>query len=315
MKIIDMHCDTMLESYRKKKNLYDLEGHINIEKLKQGGSFAQCFALFIPQQKEAEECNIDLAPYPLYHELVKTFKQNMAECSADIKQVFCKQDILVNDKLSALLTVEDGTFVEGKYERIDEMHSDGVRMLALTWNYENCFGYANNIDPKLHARGLKEFGKDAIRYMNEKGIIVDVSHLSEGGFWDVVENSKTNHIPFVASHSCCREICSHQRNLNDRQLKALADCGSIAGVNFYSAFLENDGKVSRVSDIIKHLEHMKNVCGVDAMAFGSDFDGIDCEVEYKDFTGFNLIEEAMTKVFTDDEIDKISHKNFLRIFK
>lgn len=318
MKIIDMHCDTILQSFLTEKDLYLFNEHINIEKLKKGGSLAQCFALFIAQEKEAEECGIKLKPYDLYHALLDCFKKNLELAKEDIKQVRNKEELLANSKegkLSAILTVEDGTFIEGKYERLDEMIDAGVKMLALTWNYENCFGYPNSKDPEKHMLGLKPFGKEAIKYLNEKGVLVDTSHLSEGGFWDVVENSKATHEPFVASHSCCRNLCNHSRNLTDEQLKALADCGSIVGVNFYSAFLKEGSEDSTVEDIVLHLRHMKDICGVDSMGFGSDFDGITCSLEYKDFSGFPLILEAMEKYFTDDEIDKISHDNFLRIFK
>jgi len=310
-----MHCDSMLESYRKNKNIYELSGHINVEKLKKGDCLAQCFALFIAQKKEARMCSISLAPYELFHALLDCFKENMRLAEADIRQTVNKSELLSNDRMSAILTVEDGSFVEGKYERIDEMADAGVKMLALTWNYENCFGYPNSTDPKAHSLGLKPFGKDALSYMNEKGILVDVSHLSEGGFWDVVQNSKASHEPFVASHSCCRSICSHQRNLTDEQLKALADCGGVVGVNFYSSFLKDNKEVSEISDIVFHLKHMKNIAGVDSLGFGSDFDGINCELEYESYEGFPKILNALEGTFTDDEIDKICSKNFLRIFK
>lgn len=318
MRIIDTHCDTIMESYRKNKNLNELEGHINIKNLKDGGCLAQCFALFIAQQKEAEMCEIDLGPYDLYHALLETFKKDISEASADIKQVRNKKELLETEKdgkLAAILTVEDGTFVEAKYERIDEMAEAGVKMLALTWNYENCFGYPNSKDAEKHSLGLKPFGKESLSYLTSKGILIDTSHLSEGGFWDVVDYSKSSHEPFLASHSCARSLCNHSRNLTDKQLKAVADCGGFVGVNFFSEFLKEGEKVSKISDIVEHLRHMKDVCGVDSLGFGSDFDGIDCDLEYSNYAGFPRIIDALSPYFTDDEIDKLCYGNFLRIFK
>lgn len=314
-KIIDLHCDTIMECMLKGKGLANHTGHINLDKLKAGGSMAQCFALFTISNDMQDEFNYHGEVYDIYNTMYEIFQREMKENADVIRQVRTAEDIKKNQeegKLSAILTIEDCIFVEGKMERVYEMGERGVKMASLTWNYENSIAYPNSKKEDLHKLGLKPFGIDALAAMNELGIIADVSHLSEGGFWDVIKYSKK---PICASHSCARALCDHSRNLTDEQLKAMGESGSVVGVNFYSAFLEKDNLTfSSDEAILKHMVYIKNKAGIETLALGSDFDGIDCGLEMKDYTGFPVLLEKMQKHFTDDEIDKITHKNFLRIF-
>ncbi|MBO5666934.1 MAG: dipeptidase [Firmicutes bacterium] len=312
--IIDLHCDTIMECMLKEKGLVDWNGHINLAKLKEGGSMAQCFALYTISNDMQDEFGYHGELYDIYNKMYATFAREMELNKDVIRQVRTAEDIAKNQaegKLSAILTIEDCIFVEGKMERIQEMGERGVKMASLTWNYENSIGYPNSKKEDLHKLGLKPFGIEAVEAMNDLGIIVDVSHLSEGGFWDVMKYSKK---PICASHSCARALCDHSRNLTDEQLKAMGNSGSVVGVNFYSAFLEKDNTTfSSDEAILKHMVYIKNKAGIETLALGSDFDGIDCGLEMKDFTGFPVLLEKMQKHFTDDEIDLITHKNFLRI--
>ena len=133
-------------------------------------------------------------------------------------------DIMANkaaDKVSSVLTVEDGVPLEGKMERLEEFYQKGVRLISFTWRLiKTAWRFPNSKDPEIMNRGLKQFGLDCIERMNEMGMLVDVSHLSDGGFWDVVKHSKK---PFIASHSCCRALCNHTRNLTDEMLHALGE--------------------------------------------------------------------------------------------
>ncbi len=313
LQIIDLHCDTIMGCYFKKESLRVFDGHINIEKLQQGGCMAQAMALFLPTDGHTARDGVTM-PWDLYKMMLACWNENV-DANADVmRRAYSAEDIKKNAEegfLSALLTVEDGIGVDGKMERIDEMFADGVRMLTLTWNFENCFGYPNSIDPQLHQNGLKPFGFAAIERMNELGMIVDVSHLSEGGFWDVVKTTKK---PFVASHSCARALRNHQRNLTDEQLRALADKGGCVGINFCADFLSEDADNSYARDIVRHLVHFRDVAGIDVLAWGSDFDGIDSVLDFKDYTGMPHLLDLLSAEFTDDEIDKINHGNFLRVF-
>ena len=315
--IIDLHCDTILECVTNGADLRSGSGHISLEKLAAGGCLAQCFAIFIPTGASAERHKTtDWTYYEYYQKAAAFFHRAMEENGDVIRQARTVSDIEKNKadgKMSAILTVEDCIFVDGKMERIDEMREDGVRMASLIWNNENCMGYPNRRDFSEHMMGLKPFGYDAIAKLNEYGIIVDVSHLNEGGFWGVAKTSKK---PFAASHSCARALCDHPRNLTDEQLKAIGEAGGVVGVNFYDSFLnENGGGHTTIADIVKHLVYMKDKAGVEALAMGSDFDGIESTLEFGDYAGFPQIVDALSGKFTDDEIDKICHGNFLRVMK
>ena len=314
--IIDLHCDTVLFCFTDNTTLQDFNGHINLGKLKSGNSLAQCFALFIPTNDAADiHLHRRDNPWTLYQMLLKCYQDNLQTYSDVIRPALSASDVLENKQqgyLSSILTVEDCVEIEGILERFDTVYADGVRMMSLTWNYENCIGFPNSADPELHLKkGLKPFGFDALEKMNELGIIIDVSHLSEAGFYDVAAHSRK---PFIASHSCCRALQDHPRNLTDDQLRVLADHGGVVGINFYNNFLTNSGAPSSVDDIVRHMLHIQQKAGVDSLAFGSDFDGIDCELEFRDYTGMPEILAGLEKHFSDDEIEKICHGNFLRVF-
>ena len=316
LKIIDLHCDTVLSCFVHEESFRNRPGHISTEKLASGGCLAQCFALFIPTYETAEEYGLRKTdPWQLYKDMLSCYRENMEKCADVIRPALSPSDLAENSgggMMSSLLTVEDGVEIDGKIERLDEMYRDGVRMLALTWNYENCIGYPNSADESLHTScGLKEFGFEAVQRMNELGMIVDVSHLSEAGFYDVARCSLK---PFIASHSCCRALKDHSRNLTDAQLKTIGECGGVVGINFYDVFLGDGNGFTSVDAVISHMRHIKNRAGIESLAWGSDFDGIESTLEFHDYSGFPALLSALEKEFTPDEIDRINSKNFLRVF-
>ena len=316
MRIIDLHCDTILNCYLSGDNLLTYTGHINLKKLKAGGSLVQCFALFIPTHDAAIECfQKEREPWQLYQDLLSCYRENLGLCSDVIRPALSADDIRSNRDagyISSILTVEDCVEIEGQLDRFDQVYNDGVRMMTLTWNYENCIGYPNNRDNRLHTtKGLKAFGFEAVEKMNDLGIIIDVSHLSEAGFYDVAAHSKK---PFAASHSCCRTLKNHPRNLTDRQLKTLADHGGVVGVNFYDQFLGNLNGHTTIESITQHVLYIKEKAGIESICLGSDFDGIESSLEFQDYAGFPAIIAALEQVLTDDEIDRICSGNFLRFF-
>lgn len=315
MRFVDLHCDSILEIYTKKKDLADLAGHINLEKLCRGGVLMQCFAAFIATYDCAERNGIHVGAYELFCAMADIFDRQMALYPDVLAPARSYADVVKNraeGKISALFTVEDAVPLEGMIERVDEMYARGVRMAALLWNYENSLGFPNSPDAREHAKPLKPFGREAVERMNELGIIVDVSHLSEGGFWDVADISRK---PFIASHSCARALCDHSRNLTDAQLRAVAEHGGIVGVNFNSGFLNGREDYTPNADIIRHMDYIRQKAGIESVALGSDFDGIDCALELRDCAGLPSLAGAMESVFTDDEIDLISSKNALRVLR
>lgn len=312
-----MHCDTILRCFEDGDDLSGKSGHISIDRLREGGCLAQCFALFVPSNDVLNDHYHfpDTSPWAIYHDLLECYRQNMSMFADTIVPALSAEDIRKNcedGKMSSILTVEDGALLEGKLSRLDDIFSDGVRMLALTWNYENCIGYPNSEDVVLHTKThLKEFGIEAVEKMNSLGMIIDVSHLSEGGFYDVAKFSSR---PFAASHSCCRALCNHQRNLTDDQLRVIGDTGAVVGVNFYSVFLREDSDDTASSDVVMHMKHICNKAGIDSLALGSDFDGITCGLEFSDYAGYPRLIDAASRYFTADELDKICSGNFVRVF-
>lgn len=310
---VDLHCDTLFLMQQEHCTLENAPGHINLEKLVNGGALLQCFAAFVPTHDCAEQFGIREDAWDFFLQQADRFAEMCRQCADRLAPVRSMADLERNraaGKVSALLTVEDGVGVEGKPGRLQTMYDLGVRLVTLTWNYENCFGYPNSPDPALHAKGLKDFGFEALAEMGRLGIVADVSHLSEGGFWDVVRENKK---PFVASHSCARALCDHSRNLTDEQLRALGDAGGVCGVNFYSRFLRDNADHTANADILRHMAHIADRAGIEAVALGSDFDGIECTLEMEDYGGLPRLGEQIADRFGYDAAEKICSRNALRV--
>ncbi len=315
MQFIDMHCDTLLECYRQKEPLRENSLHIDLEKLRKGGSLMQFFAIFLVSGEEAKEENISLNPYELFSEVADLYERELVTNSNIIAPVRTFSEFEKNrseGKMSALLTVEDAGALEGDFERLQMFYDRGVRLMTLLWNYENCIGFPQSSIAAEHSKGLKAFGIELVERMNDIGMIIDVSHMSEGGFYDVAKYSKK---PFTASHSCARKLCNHSRNLTDEQLRCIADKGGIVGVNFNADFLRENVGVSTADDIAAHLAHMVNIMGDECVALGSDFDGIDCELEIKSYEHYSKLLPKLEKIFSQETIEKICYKNVIRLLK
>lgn len=310
MRIIDLHCDTLIEGWRKpEESIVDGNFSINLDLLKNNESLAQFFAIYLSRQETSDDF------YGLYKKIYTYYEKMMKENVDKIRPAYSVADIRKNSAeglLSAVLTIEDGVFLDGKIERVKEVYDMGVRLITLLWNFENTLGYPNSDDASIHSKGLKPFGIEVVEKMNELGMIIDTSHLSEGGFYDVAKYSKH---PFMASHSCARAICNHRRNLTDDQLKTIGNTGSVVGVNFERSFLKEGSEHATIDQIIEHLLYMKDKAGIDSIGFGSDFDGIEDNGELINYGGFTPLLNKMEKYFTDDEIDKICSLNALRVIE
>lgn len=321
MKYIDMHCDTLMTAWRKgAKTVYELEGtHADVKRLLAGGCKAQFFAIYMPSidwvpklgdQYPGDDGYI-AALYELYQNTVREHGDTVA-CAKTVAEIEAND---AAGKLSAVLTMEDGRAVLGSMERLEKYYGMGVRALSLTWNHENCFGFPNSRDSAAMAKGLKPFGKDAIVRMNELGMVVDVSHLSDGGFWDVVELSRK---PFVATHSNCRVLNPHPRSMTDEMIRALADKGGCMGVNFAPGFLTQDleQKDSTIEMLVAHLRHMVNTGGIGCAAVGTDFDGIGGDLEINSADKMPQLFIALEKAgFSAGEIEKIACGNVERVLR
>lgn len=319
MKYIDMHCDSVMlaKFLDKEHSLYSSENlMVDFKKMQKGEAMAQCFAVFMPSEDTWGRFGVDKMDDDDYISRARQIiLDNVAAHGDIINMAYSADDIVANDragKMSAILTMEDGRAVQGKLENLKRYYDMGFRALSLTWNYHNCFGAPNSKDPAVMAQGLTDFGKEAVEYMQELGIAIDVSHLSRGGFWDVAKICKK---PFIATHSNAYELSPHQRNLKDEQIKALAAAGGVTGLNFCPQFLQPDtvSNVSTAELLAKHARHIADVGGVDVVGIGSDFDGIEGKLEISDASKMQMLADALLKEkFTYDEIEKIFYKNVLR---
>ena len=318
MKVVDMHCDTIGslwigEKEGKSMQLFENKLHIDLKKMQQGDYLLQNFAMFV---------FLGRTPDPLENvlEMIDVYYRQLEVNRDLIAPVFSYGDIEKNaseGKMSALLTIEEGAVCKGNPYVLRNLYRQGVRMMTLTWNFENEIGYPNTVvrredyDPAKHY-GLKPEGIELVREMNRLGMIVDVSHLSDDGFWDVVKYSDK---PFVASHSNARALCNHTRNLTDDMIRALADKGGVTGINFCGDFLNPNAK-SRVEDMVRHMKHIVHVGGLGVLGLGTDYDGIDGDLELYDCSRMPVLAQEMEKQgFTISQIEAVFHGNVLRVYK
>jgi len=301
-------------------DVFDLkESMLDIKRMKLGGASTEFFAIFFPPQKESGLIEIKDKKFSdeAYFELLyNCYKATMQVGSHYIAEATNATDILKNEsegKMSGVLTFEDGRIIDGSFDKIKKYYDMGIRLITLTWNGENCFGYPCSDDANAMAKGLTDFGKEAIEYMNELGIIIDVSHLSDGGFWDVAEHSK---VPFIASHSNCRSISPHRRNLTDEMIKKLAEKGGVSGINFAPHFLDPDitAENSTLELLSLHLRKMIDIGGEDFPALGSDLDGIGGNLEVGCISKMGLIFDRLKMDGVSERIiEKIAYGNAFRV--
>lgn len=337
MKIADMHCDTISEIWESRKQSVSQNGgspqqlsrndlHIDIRKMKKAGYLLQNFALYVDLKK-------GLDPFEYVLELIDVFREEMGKNKNDIGVIKTYDEILANEcqgKMSALMTIEEGGCCKGEIGNLERLYQLGARMMTLTWNYPNELASPNLFLKSAEkgstlkndegfnlfdsSRGVTEKGFFFIQRMEELGMIIDVSHLSDAGFWDIVQHTKK---PFVASHSNARALCGHCRNLTDDMIRAVAGRGGVIGLNFYGCFLnETNDSHSRVARMAAHARHMLNVGGSGCLGLGSDFDGISGELEIQDCSQMQKLVDGLERAhFTGTEIENILWRNVMRVYR
>lgn len=328
MKIIDMHCDTVSELLLAKEkgskdNLRRNLRHVDLLRMKEAGYLLQNFALYVNQKNYPD---VKARVLELLY-----FYQTELEQNADlIAPATCVADIERNrlqGKMSAMLTLEEGAALEGSVDTLKEFYEQGVRMITLTWNYPNELGFPHGYnareDKTENVRyGLTKRGFEVVEAMEKLGVIVDVSHLSDDGFYDVLRCTGK---PFVASHSNAREICPVSRNMSDDMIRLLAERGGVMGLNFYPPFLEkqdtsagggNSRMQGTIASVIRHAKHIVNVGGIEVLGLGSDFDGMDGHKELPGAQAMPRLWDALeTAGFKTSEIEKIFGENVLRVYR
>lgn len=281
--IFDAHCDTLsaIADYGGDicKNRYNLDK----SRMTEYKSYTQIFACFIsPEHRE-----------------------NAWERFFELKSCFDRQNF---DGVTPLLSIESADMIRSE-EDVIKLSEFGLKVISLTWNNSNHLaGGADECE-----NGLTPLGKTVIKAMNRRNILLDVSHLNDKSFYQAAECALK---PIIATHSNSRYICNHRRNLTDVMFKIICDSGGCVGINLYPPFLTEKEKCSS-EDVIRHIEHFLELGGENHIGIGADFDGTE-NILPDDITGcqgiYKIFDLLKKRGYSDELIEKISHKNFERIF-
>ncbi|RLI67154.1 MAG: membrane dipeptidase [Candidatus Gerdarchaeota archaeon] len=309
--IIDGHTDVLFALTQQRRVFYERseKGHVDLPRAKEGNVLAMFFAIW----PGINQYYILKGTRQLL-ELVENKKNNLVL----VKNVDDLEKIATSGKLGAIFHIEGIGGFDSEFHLLHVLYRLGLRSFGITWSDENLFGTGSSFDPNTpeDTRGLTAEGKELIHEANKLGVIVDVSHLSDKSFWDAIDVTNK---PLIASHSSCRVLSPHVRNLTDDMIKAIADINGMVGINFGNMFLREDcsrDAKTPFTKIIDHIDHVVNLVGPDYVGFGSDFDGTLVPDSVKDVTGFNLlVKELEKRDYSLEDINKICHGNFMRIFK
>lgn len=312
MFICDCHCDTLTELYNKNASLYENEQHFDIKRQIALGGGLQFCAIYVPTEVFRYQGGLryTLCLLDKYNQEIKKLHEN----GIDVLQVRTAEDAgnVLKHKAATLLAIEEGGAIDASLEALRCLYELGVRAMTLTWSNRN--DIADGINEEATGSGLTLFGKQVVAEMNRLGMLVDVSHISTAGFWSVIETSTK---PIIATHSNAKSLCSHPRNLNDEQIKALAQNGGLAGITFAGQFLEEDWRNACIESVYKHIDYMLNLIGNDDhIGFGSDFDGISHPpYNIQGVQDYKPLIEYLSKYYSDETINKITHQNVINLLQ
>ncbi|HHT91483.1 MAG: dipeptidase [Bacillota bacterium] len=306
MFFFDAHIDTLSRLLQDSQNLRENQGHVDLAKLRQNKQGAQFFAAFVsPRYYHGQALHRTMEMIDLFWQWMTDYPQDLAFAGSGREAA----EIRSGGRMACFLGIEGGEALEGQLFNLRMFYRLGVRLLTLTWNHRN--DLASGQGEGLHGGGLSLFGQAVVAEMNRLGMLIDVSHLNEPGFWDVLRLSKS---PVLASHSNARALCDHPRNLTDQQIQALADQGGVIGVNFCPYFLKKD-QPATVDDVVEQVMYLVNVGGIQCVGLGSDFDGIDqtpLGLEHYGKT-MDLADSLMDRGLSADHVEKIMGGNLMRI--
>ncbi len=310
MKLVDMHCDTIVRMFESNQHLGVNNLHIDIEKMKKSDYLLQNMAIFI-------NCFSNEKPNEIAKEIINFY--NKETDNFNVNRVYKYSDIDFN-KINTMLTIEDSTIVP--FHELTDFYKLGIRMITLTWNFPNVVGYPNLDGYNLKScddlytidniNGLTSHGKDYIKMMSDLGIIIDVSHGSNKLVLDVLDTIK---VPFVASHSNCYSISRVGRNLNDELILKMIDRKCVIGMNLLTEFVNDRAQVSTINDIIKHIDYILDLGGEDSIGFGFDLDGINSSLEIVDASNAQMIVDELNKRYSSNIVKKITSENVLRLYE
>jgi membrane dipeptidase len=344
--IFDGHNDTLLALYELERgegrSFFESSeiGHLDLPRAREGGFGGGFFAIFVPALKNKKKKDEDSRsepkkPYLLEQPQVKkAYAQKVTSGIMDLlfqieeesKGQFkvirtpAELETCLNDGvMAAILHFEGAEVIEPDLGNLEQYYDQGLRSLGLTWSRTNAFAHgvpfgfphSPDIGP-----GLTEEGRKLVLACNQLGIMIDLSHLNESGFWDV---ARLSNAPLVATHSAAYSLCPSSRNLTNEQLVAIAESDGIVGINFHKGFLREDGDFkaeTSLVEIARHINYVAETIGIDHVALGSDFDGAKMPEDLGDAAGLPKLMAVLSAGGYDEQaMRKISHENWQRVLK
>lgn len=352
--IIDTHIDV---PYRLKKDWEDVtkataRGDFDYPRAKAGGLNVPFMSIYIPANLERTPG----ASYQLAHELIDSMEAlayrapGKFALAASVDQVMQQQERGV---ISIAMGMENGSPIEGDLNNLVKFYNRGIRYITLAHSESNHIA-DSSYDIRKQWNGLSPFGKELVTAMNEVGVMIDISHVSDDAFWQTIELSK---VPVIASHSSLRKYTpGFERNMSDDMIKALAENGGVIMINFGSSFVTQQanrygamirGQIEKVQEqygadsdeakhriaelraknpypfatleqVLDHIDHVKNLVGIDYIGIGSDYDGVGDSLPegLKDVSSYpNLVQGLLDRGYSEADIEKILYKNFVRVWR
>ena len=314
--VIDGHNDLVLKRWRGEPGK-----HIDLDTAAETGFAGGFFAMYVPSPFNADPpappYAMPIAPPIPFDEAARITEELFDTlCSLPVRRAESVADFR-DGEVTAIVHMEGAEAIAEDLSNLEGWYERGLRSIGIVWSRPNAF--AKGVPFEFPASpdtgpGLTDAGRALVRTCNELGILVDVSHLNEQGFWDVVEISDK---PVVATHSNAHALCASTRNLTDAQLDAIRDSGGVVGVNFAVTFLREDGlndfEATGLDEIVRHVDYLTDRMGVDHVAFGSDFDGATVPTALGGVHGLPSLIELLRERYDADEVDRVTHGNWLRV--
>ena len=339
MPILDGHNDTLLKlgadagGQARSFFVRGDRGHLDLPRAREGNFAGGLFAIFagdVPPDNEdpvvdrvmpSHGPEIGHARQVAISMMARLFRLE-AESNGQLRIVRKVEQLstcLEEGVLAAVMHFEGAEAIDPELDALLVFYEAGLRSVGIVWSWSNVFGHGVPFrfpSSPDSGPGLTGAGKALVHGCNDLGILVDVSHLNEKGFWDV---ACITDAPLVATHSGVHALCPSTRNLTDAQLDAIGETGGLVGVNFHVGFLRADGQEDEetpIQDIVRHIDYIARRIGIEHVAFGSDFDGAKMPRDLGDVAGFpKLIAALQAHGYGEDELIKITHENWLRILR
>ena len=326
--IFDGHNDTLSKlhpgPHHEDRSFFERSetGHLDLPRAREGNFAGGLFATFA----SGEQGEHDTPPPDRAERLTRGMMDLLYELEAGADgqlQVVTTADQLAacleTGVLAAVLHFEGAEAIDPRLDNLLPLYEAGLRSLGIVWSRSNAFGHGVRFSfpgsPDT-GPGLTDAGQALVRACNELGILIDLSHMNERGFWDVERISEA---PLVATHSCAHALCPTPRNLTDKQLDAIADHGGIVGINFHVGFLRADGQRDAdtpIAEIVRHLDYIAGRIGIEHVGLGSDFDGATMPRELGDAAGLpRLISALQERGYSAADLAKVTHENWLRVIR